>query len=141
MRRLIRRLATDNEGTTILEFAFVGSIFIVLLIIILEAGLILWANSAMQTVASQTARCVALGSAACTPPNTPTSYATLRLGEWGVSGIVTPVATALPNSTCNSTVGTFIMVTITNSSSTVLRFMSPLSGVVLTRTACYPTGT
>lgn len=138
MRWPFWKLSLDRSGTTSLEFAIVGSAFILLVIFIFEASLLLWARGAIQMTASQTARCIAISSSACTDRQ---AYATSLLGTWGVSGIIPLINVGPPlDTTCGSTAGHFISVTISSAGSGSAGFISPLSAVVLTASACYPTG-
>lgn len=141
MRKTLRRLLICRDGTTAMEFALVGPVFLVLLLFILEVSLLLWAKGAMQMAASQTARCTATGSSACTNPQ---NYATSLMSAWGVSGIVPSISVLVqPNTTCNSTAGHFSKVTISSTggvSGGFGGFVAPLAGTVLTASACYPSG-
>jgi Flp pilus assembly protein TadG len=66
LRRLRRRLKADaNKGSAAIEFAMVGPVFFVLLMGTIEAGVIFFAQSALQNALNDTARLVRTGQTAC----------------------------------------------------------------------------
>ena len=56
MRALSRRLARDDKGVTALEFAFVGPIFIVMLMALLDMGHMLYAKSVLNGAVQKAGR-------------------------------------------------------------------------------------
>lgn len=127
------------HGSVTLEFALVGGFFLMLILFITQASLILWAKAAMQESASRTARCTAIASSYCTDP---TTYANSILNDWGVSGIVPKVNISVtPGATCNNLSGRFSMVKIDSTGSPFSGFVAPLSSIILSSSACYPSGT
>lgn len=139
MRHPLRRLLGRRDGTATLEFALLGSTFVVLLFFVLGAALLLWAKGAMQMAASRTARCTAIASSACTDPQ---AYAASLMSAWGVSGIISSISVSVQSgTTCNSAAGHFSAVTISSTGGVSAGFVAPLSGTVLTASACYPSGT
>lgn len=131
-------LLAGRDGTAALEFALLGSAFVMLIVLVLGAGLLFWAKGAMQMAASQTARCTAIGSSACSNPQ---AYAASLLGAWGVSGLVPSISISVQSgTTCNSSAGQFSLVTISGAGGGIGAFIAPLSGTVLTVSACYPSG-
>jgi Flp pilus assembly protein TadG len=139
MKGPLQRLLGSRNGTASLEFALLGPIFVMLLFFVLGASLLLWAKGAMQMAASQTARCMAIGSSACTNPQ---NYATSLISAWGVAGIVPSISVSVQSgTTCNGTAGHFSTVTISSTGGVSRGFVMPLSGTVLTASACYPSGT
>lgn len=136
MRRCLRRLSAERDGTAALQFALVAPIFLSLVLFTLGAGLLLWAKGVMQMAAVRTARCTAIASPDCPDP---TAYATSVLKAWGVAGIVPAVGVSVRSaSTCDGTVGRFSAVVITGSGPAGL--VSPLSSMTLSASACYPSG-
>ncbi|MGH7041447.1 MAG: TadE/TadG family type IV pilus assembly protein [Acetobacteraceae bacterium] len=136
MIRIARhRLRADRRGETALEFALVGGVFFLLLLAPIELGLMIWTGSALQQVAAQTARCVAIGSSQCTSPQT---YAVGLASKWvGSNAINSNSVTAAHTPTCNNATGNFEKVTIT-SSIWAGAFISPLAGTTQVATACFP---
>ncbi len=127
------------HGSVTLEFALVGGLFLMLILFITQASLLLWAKAAMQEAASRTARCTAIASSYC---DNPTTYARSLLNDWGVSGILPSVNVSVtPGATCNNLAGRFSVVNINSKGSAFSSFVSPLSSVVLSSSACYPSGT
>ncbi len=121
-----------------LEFALVGPMLILLVLGTPTAGMLLWARGAMQLAASQTARCKAIGASEC---GDATAYASSIISDWGAGGIVLPVTTSVvPDNACNGTTGRFSLVTITSAAGTGAGLVGPFLNIVLTVSACYPSG-
>jgi Flp pilus assembly protein TadG len=138
MRRYLWRWLGARGGTATLEFALLGSSFVLLVFFLLGMSLLLWAKGAMQMAASRTARCTAIGSSACASPQ---AYAASLISAWGTAGIVPSISvTVQSGTTCNSTAGHFSMVTISSTGASG-GFVASLSGIILTSSACYPSGT
>lgn len=139
--RVLRRhlLSTDRRGSVSLEFAIVGVVFMVLFLFVVQASLLLWAKAAMQETASRTARCTAIASSYCSDP---TAYATSLLSDWGISSSFVPVSVSVtPGATCNNSAGHFSLVKIDSTGGGFSGFVSLLSGIVLSSSACYPSST
>jgi Flp pilus assembly pilin Flp len=135
---LWRGLRRDRRGVTSLEFAIVGSGLIAILMFITVGSLMLWASSALQVAATQTARCVAIASPRCADPS---SYATGLLSAWGVSGVIPHLTvTTSYAQTCNVTAGHYVSVSIVSGSGQVTSTIPGLDAVSLSATACFPTG-
>lgn len=65
-RRLCRRLKADGiKGSAAIEFAMVAPVFFVLLMGTIEAGVIFFAQSALQNALNDTARLVRTGQTGC----------------------------------------------------------------------------
>ena len=65
-RRLRRRLKADGiKGSAAIEFAMVAPVFFVLLMGTIEAGVIFFAQSALQNALNDTARLVRTGQTGC----------------------------------------------------------------------------
>lgn len=137
-----RRLWAERDGAASLEFALLGGTFLVLLSFIVGLGLALWAKGAMQAAASQTARCLAVQSPLCAPPQGHISYATDVVRAWGAAGITGPLGVSPPAVTsCGNATGRFSTVTVTAEQSPVRSLIPTFSGLVLSATACYPSAT
>ena len=115
---------------------------------VLQLGLLMWTQEALETAATQTARCSALGATTCANPQ---QYAVNIVSEWVLTGVVTTANVWVQaNATCASTSGHVTsgknaVVVITSSYwSTILPanwIPSPLGNNVLAASACYPTST
>ncbi len=133
--RAARRIGADRRGAAALEFAMVGGLLVLLLLGCVEAGLMMWTGSALQSVAAQTARCTAIGSCA-----NPQQYAVSLAGQWiGANAITTSDVSVAAGTSCHGQAGAFAIVTISESiwSGT---FIAPIAGGVQSVTACFPTG-
>ena len=65
-QRLCRRMRADaNKGVAAIEFAMVAPVFFILLMGTMEAGIMFFAQSALQNALNDTARMVRTGQAAC----------------------------------------------------------------------------
>ena len=130
----LRRLHRDRRGEAALEFAIVGTLFVLLLLAPAELGLMVWTGSALQGVAEQTARCAAIGSCA-----NPSSFAVALAAKWIGSGAITAQDVSVQHSstTCGTASGNFLTVSITGST-WVGAWVAPLQGGVQKVTACFP---
>ncbi len=133
--RAARRIGADRSGAAALEFAMVGGLLVLLLLGCVEAGLMMWTGSALQSVAAQTARCTAIGSCA-----NPQQYAVSLAEQWiGANAITTGDVSVAAGTSCHGQAGAFAIVTISESiwSGT---FIEPITGGTQSATACFPTG-
>lgn len=65
-KRLCRRLRADSiKGSAAIEFAMVAPVFFILLMATMEAGIMFFAQSALQNALNDTARLVRTGQTAC----------------------------------------------------------------------------
>lgn len=100
-----------RRGIVSLEFAILAAVLIPLTSAIIELGLLLWTQTAMQSVASLTARCAAIGSPQCSA-SVP-AYAVSLANNWTLSGAITTAnVTVTSATTCGTASGTFQTVTI-----------------------------
>lgn len=58
----MHRMATNNRGVAVVEFALIGPIFIVLIFLILQIGMIGWAKSSLETAVRDAARFAVTGA-------------------------------------------------------------------------------
>lgn len=82
----VRNLRRDRGGAAALEFGLVAGIFLPLCLAVLDVGLLLWTNGALQSTASLTARCAAIASPSCTDVQ---QFAVTTAGNWIFPGIIT----------------------------------------------------
>lgn len=138
MSRPSYRLVWERRASASLEFAFVALPFMLVMFSIIAGGMLLWAKNAVQLTATQTARCVAIGSLDCVDP---TAYAKALLSTWGVSSALPAISvTVTTGATCGTSVGHYVAVTITGASGALGQMVPGLAGTDLVANACYPTG-
>lgn len=136
MKEPRRSLLVECKGIAAMEFALLGPVFLLLLLSVIQVSFLLWTKSAVQTVASQTARCTALGDPTCENSQ---AFATSLLDTWGVAGFVSSINVSVqPGATCNNVAGRFSVVTINGAASSFMNFVPLLSGITITGSACYP---
>jgi Flp pilus assembly protein TadG len=130
-------LLKSRGAMTTIEFAILAAVLIPLTSAIIELGLLLWTQTAIQSVASLTARCAAISSNLCST-GVP-AYAVSLANNWTLSGAInTGNVTVTSTTTCNTASGTFQTVTITFPvwSKMVLKPFLPDN---ITVRSCYPT--
>ena len=74
---MIQRLLRDTQGATLAEFAITLPVFFVLVFLLLQTGLMLWAQVGLQNGVEAAARCASLSDVAIlktdvTPASSPT---------------------------------------------------------------------
>jgi Flp pilus assembly protein TadG len=130
-----------RAGTVAVEFALVGSALFLICFGVLDLGILLWTQEALQSAAAQTARCAALGASTCTNPQ---QFAVNIVSAQTFAGVVTTGNVWVQsNATCTSTQGA-----VTAGKYTVVRISSsfwasgllppPLNLMTLKASACYP---
>lgn len=136
--RLIRRFGRARDGVTAVEFAVIAPLLIVLTLGVMEAALLGWTQIVLQLTAAQTARCMALGTSAC---SNPTSYAVTMANSWLFPDAVTASGVSLASSTtCNSAPGHYSKATITAQFAGMSGLPGLLGGGQLSAYACYYKG-
>ena len=141
------RLARERRATTSVEFAIICAVLVPLCFAIIEGGLLLWTQGAMQSTAALVARCVAVGSSvASSPCNTTTNaknYAVTTANTFvPITGLFTTANVAISTVTkCpagTGASGNFQMVTITSNYWSGMALPTPWGNKNLSVTACYP---
>ena len=138
LARPLRRFAAARRGVVAMEFAIVGSTLVLILVMIIEVGLMSWTNAALQAAATDTARCLAIGSTAC---STPTTYAVNRVTAWLFANVVTASNVTIQTGVgCNGAPGTYTQVKIV--SANWIGNITPLglSVPLLTGSSCFVSG-
>ena len=137
MAKLAFRLGRDRRGTTSLEFVLVAPLLILFLIGIIETSLMLWTWQAIDAVAVDTARCVAIGSTTCASPQ---SYAVQRANTYGIGSMTSGEVTVVTNSTaCSAPNGTtMVQVSVAMPFAALTTYLAPLFPSTLKANACYP---
>ncbi|MBB2203304.1 TadE/TadG family type IV pilus assembly protein [Gluconacetobacter tumulisoli] len=131
--RGLRRCLHGRKGAAAFEFAIVASVFIALILGMIELGLLWWTRNALQLAAELTARCDALGSCA-----DPSGFAAAQAGQWGLTGAVSHISITIPGQCHGITTasGKFVMVQM--ESGYWADLPPPFSGMTLQVSACYP---
>ncbi len=123
-------------GASAVEFAILAPVLLGFIFLIIEGSRLLWTEQAIQEVAANAARCMAIGTAPCKTSAEVQAFAQSRGADRGVTLTLQTIATA-SNQTCNGATG-MSKVTIT------LPYTSPIKGLLpgapstLQAVACYP---
>lgn len=72
---MLKRICRDKSGTTALEFAMTAPVFFALIAGIVEVGIVLWAQLALQQGAEAAARCASVNQTLCGSTANIQSYA------------------------------------------------------------------
>jgi Flp pilus assembly protein TadG len=146
----VRRFWGGECGTTVIEFALVAPLFLILIFGTIEFGRLIWTKEALQEAAVAGARCVAIAQGAvpggpCTSGGSYSSaqaisYVQTEAGKWGISvpsAAVTPTA----STSCAGT-GGFSEVSISTTYTSLVPKFTQLPGTItLNASACYPSNT
>jgi Flp pilus assembly protein TadG len=152
----MRKRAADGllaacGGETIVEFALVGPMFLMLVFGCLEYGRLLWTEMALQQTAMAGARCMAIaqatvqnsssctsGSPATYSSSSTTSYIESVASGWGLT--LTNSEVSLNNAaTCGGvSPSSQVMLTTTFTTPVPQLVLLAAGGTSLTATACYP---
>jgi Flp pilus assembly protein TadG len=134
--RALRRLGEEIRAAAIVEFAVVGSLFILICFAIVELGLVLWTGNALQTTAALTARCAALGAAPCS--NAP-QFAAATAGSLVFPSVIAASDVTVGQAAgCNGASGNFMVVTINCRLWSTGWLPPPFASTPIIRTECYP---
>lgn len=131
------RLLRDRRGVTAVEFALVAPAFMMFMFLIIDGARAVWTYQTLQEVASNTARCAALGVTGCKTAPEVQSYAVARAAATGVkltAGAVTLTSAA----TCSSVAG-MTKVAIASSYQGATTKLLPSSVSTLSTESCFPT--
>ena len=131
------RLLRDRRGVTAVEFALVAPAFMMFMFLIIDGARAVWTYQTLQEVASNTARCAALGVTGCKTALEVQSYAVARAAATGVkmtAGAVTLTSAA----TCSSVAG-MTKVAIASSYQGATTKLLPSSVSTLSTESCFPT--
>ncbi len=136
LRRHLPGVRDDCRGSTALEFALVGSVFFTIVLGIIATGMVMWSRTTLQTVAVQTARCVAIGASACAGGGA--QYAVSLANAWLPNQVLTTGDVAVAATTaCFGASGNFASVTIT-APVWLGGLIYPIAGGTQTLQACFP---
>lgn len=128
----------DRRGVVALEFAVLAPLLIVMVLATIEVALLAWTQVALQLTATQTARCLGIGSTACTNAQ---QYAITTANNWLFTNAVTASGVLVVyNTLCSGAPGHYTKVTITSQFAGTTPLPGILGGGTLTAQACYYTG-
>lgn len=102
MRNGMRSLRRNRRGVVAIEFAILGVVLFMVTLGGMDLGLILWTQGALQMVASDAARCGAIGATGCTSSSGIESYVQTQAANW-IMGSVAAGLTVNVNSAVSST--------------------------------------
>lgn len=133
MRRL-RRLTDCTKGATVLEFALVAPVFLMLLFGIIDGSRLFWTKKTLDEVAFSTARCISVSST-CDTTAKQKAYAVQRARSYGIRVTTADVAIGT-KVTCRSQSNSN-RVTITTGFASGLRGLLPMPKTLNT-VGCFP---
>lgn len=136
----MRRLVRDSRGVTAVEFALVAPVFLMFMFLIIDGARAVWTYQTLQEVASNTARCAALGVPGCTTSDEVKSYAVDRATAGGVK-LVAAAVTLIPSAPaadCSAMAG-MTKVTISSAYQGATTKLLPSNVSVLNTESCFPT--
>lgn len=134
-----KRLAGDRRGAQAFEFVVIAAVFFPVSFAIVELGLLLWTQNAMQAAAAMAARCGAIGSADCTDV---AQYAATAVGEWVVPDqIISSEVTVTSAASCNGAPGRATIVVIAHQFWSGITLPPPFNSPLITVSACFPSAT
>ncbi|MEO6093682.1 MAG: TadE/TadG family type IV pilus assembly protein [Novosphingobium sp.] len=134
MRRPASNLARCRRGATVVEFALLAPVFLLLLFGIIEVARLAWTRQTLEETAFATARCMSVGSS-CATATAQKSFAVQRAAAYRIAitaAAVTPTAATSCAGQTNSN-----LVTIAAPFVSALRGLVPLPRT-LQVTACFP---
>jgi Flp pilus assembly protein TadG len=117
---LLRTLLRDRRGTSVIEFAMVGTALFVTSLGVIDLGMIMWTQGSLQAVAADAARCGAISASGCTTSTAVQTYVQTQAANWIMSTVTSHLTInvngAVNTATCPAiTTGTFETVQITTS--------------------------
>lgn len=133
------RLLRDRRGVTAVEFALVAPAFMMFMFLIIDGARAVWTYQALQEVATNSARCAALGVTGCKTSSEVKDYAVARAAATGVK-LTTGAVTLTASTTCSSVAG-MTKVAIASSYQGATTKLLPSSVSMLNTESCFPTAT
>jgi uncharacterized membrane protein len=133
----MRRVLGDIRGVTAVEFALVAPTFLMFMFLIIDGARATWTYQTLQQVATDTARCAALGVTGCETSGEVQTYAVNRANGFGVP-LAAAAVTLTPSATCSSVSGmTKVAISTTYQGATTKLLPSGIT--TLTTDSCFPT--
>lgn len=133
----MRRLSRDIRGVTAVEFALVAPAFMMFMFLIIDGARAAWTYQTLQQVATDSARCAALGVTGCKTSSEVQNYAVARAGGYGVL-LTTGAVTLTSAATCSSVAG-MTKVAISTAYQGATTQLLPSSISTLSTDSCFPT--
>lgn len=130
-----RNLLRTCDGTTTLEFAFAAVALVLVVFGGAEMGRMVWTQQVLQAAATETARCLAIGSANCPDGGI---FAATAAANRGLSGVQTSNVAISANDPCGAAAGTYTRVTINYAFTAVVPAYVPVPAGGLSASACFP---
>jgi Flp pilus assembly protein TadG len=100
----VRAAIADCRGTSAVEFALVGPVLLVFVLLLIEGGRMEWTQQALFEVATESARCMALATTSCNSTSAIQTYTRALAQARGIS-LANATITVSSNQTCNSVTG------------------------------------
>jgi Flp pilus assembly protein TadG len=125
MRSHLKRLLTDARGTSAIEFAIVGPVFMGCVVGMVYIGMMLFAEGSLQYAVEASARCAAVNTAVCSSSSTTQTYASNVYYGPSESPVFTSTST-----TCGQKV--------TASATMTVNWVLGHANVPLSAAACFP---
>ena len=133
----MRRLLSDRRGVTAVEFALVAPAFMMFMFLIIDGARAVWTYQTLQAVATDSARCAALGVTGCKTSSEVQTYAVNRANGYGVS-LMSSAVTLTSAATCSSVAGmTKVAISTSYQGATTKLLPSPVT--TLSTESCFPT--
>lgn len=133
----MRRLLSDRRGVTAVEFALVAPAFMMFMFLIIDGARAVWTYQTLQAVATDSARCAALGVTGCKTSSEVQTYAVNRANGYGVS-LTSSAVTLTSAATCSSVAGmTKVAISTSYQGATTKLLPSPVT--TLSTESCFPT--
>ena len=133
----MRRLLSDRRGVTAVEFALVAPAFMMFMFLIIDGARAVWTYQTLQAVATDSARCAALGVTGCKTSSEVQTYAVNRANGYGV-GLTSGAVTLTSAATCSSVAGmTKVAISTSYQGATTKLLPSPVT--TLSTESCFPT--
>lgn len=135
---MMHRFAREVRGSTSMEFALVAPLFVAFLFGGLVLGVAAWQRNVLQDVASESARCIAVGGTACATAaagcvgTASACFAVQRANERGLRSLQVDQVSVDANASVNGTAFTTVSVTYP--------FSVAGKRLPLTATASFPNG-
>jgi len=133
----MRRLLSDRRGVTAVEFALVAPAFMMFMFLIIDGARAVWTYQTLQAVATDSARCAALGVTGCKTSSEVQTYAVNRANGYGVS--LTSSAVTLTSAAICSSVAGMTKVAISTSYQGATTKLLPSPVTTLSTESCFPT--
>lgn len=139
------RKLSDDSGGIVAEFAIVGVLTVLVLMVTVETGRALLTHNTLESVAEEAARCASIEWSAAEPPTrscrdvaTTQAYVVLRASQRGVTLPASAVAITKPAATADcGNVGSFVLVQIDLAFTPIIG-VAGLDIIPLKGKACYP---